>query len=174
MNIGVIVIIVFSIATVVILALCTLYLVFVYRRLLERYNNFLLRENKSQIRRKIQDDASKFVDTKIDNAIKKATETAVDVISKKAKGVVDSMKRNAFKELVKDEEAQEAAVTASFDEARADVEAYKASKLEEVRVKANEILEKVTRESLGEVLDKKEQDQVVMKALENAKRANIF
>lgn len=160
--------------TIIFLVACILYLVWVYRKLLEKYYDLTLRQDRSLVKKHLDETALKFVDAKVDNAIAKAINEAQDLISKSAKDVTQSMKRNTVAKLVQNKMAEEEAVAASFDEAKDDIEKFKAQKLEEMNLKANEALDEVVKEALGQALDKEIQSKLVMKAIENAKRSNIF
>lgn len=163
-----------TILAVIVLVFCVLYLVLVYRRLLAKYYDLTLAENKSSLKESIDKDSMKFVDAKIDRAIDKAISEAEEMVAKSAKSVVGSMKRKTLVKLEEDEKAEEAAISASFDEAREEIEKYKAERFEEMRQKANLALDEVVKEALGQALDRETQDKLVMKAINDAKRSKIF
>lgn len=159
---------------VVFLAFCILYLVFAYRKILEKYYELLNRETKGEIKRSIELKADRFVSGKIDSAISKSINDASTLIEKNAKNVVNSMKRQTARELIEERQAEERAISSEFDDAKDEVSRYKAQEFEEIRLKANEVLRKVASESLSELFKEDKQEEAVMKALENAKRSNIF
>lgn len=163
-----------AIFTLVILGLCILYLVGVYRKLLVDYNNLLLKENKSDLKKSIEMKADRFVGTKIDNAISEAISKANIEIEKSAKNITKSMRKKTVERLIDEKEAENEAIASSFDEAKVQIEEYKAREYEEIRVKANEILEKVTKEALGQAFPREVLEKLVMKAVEDAKRSNIL
>src|SRR5258708_6902177 len=127
-----------AIAVVVLLSFCILYLVFVYRRLLEKYSDLSLKTSEEEINKKIKSDANKFVDERIDSAISKATEKAVDVITKNAKEVAKDVRDKTLEKLMVDGKGEEKAVAAEYDIANAEVENYKAREFEEIKKKRSE------------------------------------
>jgi hypothetical protein len=168
------IILIVLVGVVVILVFCCLYLVWMYRNTLEKYYELTLKRNKSEIKDEIEKKAVRFVDAKIDNAISRVTTEAIDLVSKNAKLVSNSIKRKTLEKLVEQEEANEQAVAATFDEAKGEIQKYKEEKFEEVRLKINEILAKLTKETLIETLDQDKQDKLVVKAVEDAKQSNLF
>lgn len=159
---------------VVFLVFCILYLVWVYRRTLENYYEVTLEAHKRGIKKGIETNANRFVSSKVDSAISKSLEEAGLMITKNAKNVVSSMRKKSASELMEERDAEARAVAEEFDEARRDIEKYKAEKFEEIRQRANEIQKKVIREVLGETFDEAKQEKLIMKAIEDAKRSNIF
>ena len=165
------------IAIIFFLVFCIFYLVFVYRKTLEKYYELSSRQNKNELRRRMEIDAAKFIDPRIDSAISRVVDEAIVLISKNAKSVVTSIKRKTVEKLVDEEAGSEAALAASFDEAKKDIEEYKREKFEEVGRKTSEILGKVVLQSSIEVsslLSDQEKEKIIMRAIEDAKRSNIF
>gem|GEM_PF-5123845 len=169
------IIILITVVTLIALSIVVIYMTFIYRKLLYQYNDLLLKENKSEIKKNIERNAMKFVDSKIDSAISKSLDEAIELISKNAKNVTNSMKRKTIEKLEEEEIANEHVIAASFDESRQEVEKYKLQRIEEVKQKTGEILLKVAKESvidIGKSLSKEDQENIILKAIDNAK--NIF
>ncbi|SRR5260221_6089435 len=163
-----------AIAVVILLSICVIYLVFVYRKLLEKYSDLTLNKDKSEIHQKIKIDTNKFINEKVDNAIDKATELAVNVITKNASEVAKSMREKTLEKLIEEEKGEEKAVALEYDRANAEIEIYKAQKFEEIKKKAAEILIKVTKDSLTKTITKDQQEELILKSLEDAKQSNLF
>lgn len=154
------------------LAICVLYLVTSYKKLLEKYSDIVVGENRSQVKKNIEREVATYVDSKVDNAINAALEEAVILVSKNARNVVNSMKRKSIEKLIEEQKGEEAAVAARFNEANEEIEKYKAEKFEDIRKREAEILSKISFELGGKLI--REDDPLIMKALEDAKRSNIF
>jgi F0F1-type ATP synthase membrane subunit b/b' len=72
------------------------------------------------------------------------------------------------------ETAAEKVLAEEFDDIKAEIERYKASKIAEIDRKSREILIDVTEQVLGKALDLRAHEDLVLSALENAKRQNLF
>lgn len=106
-------------------------------------------------------------------------------LEKSVKDISHDIKREAlegvlgFEENLNDQiEVQEIAsqriVFGQIDKTKKEIEDYKAAKLSEVDEKARKIIKDATREILGEAIPLDKHEEMVMKAIENAKRQNIL
>ncbi|CAN5323376.1 hypothetical protein BH10PAT1_BH10PAT1_1830 [soil metagenome] len=162
------------VAVVVILVACVLYLVHNYRLLLDKYADISIKSEHNEITKKIQNDVDRFVTKKTDYAIASATEEAVMLIAKNAENVAKSMRKKTIDKLQDEEKGQERAVSDEFDSAKLEIDKYKEQKFTEIKSNANQILSKLVKEVLSESLDEQKQEALVLKALEDAKKSNIF
>ncbi len=163
-----------AIAIVVLLSFCIMYLVFVYRKLLEKYTDLSIKTDHSEIHKKIKIDTNKFVNEKLDNAIDKATQQAVSVITKNAEKVADTMREKTLEKLAEEEKGEEKAIAAEYDSASAEIESYKAHEFEEIKKKSAEVLAKVTKDVLTNSINQENQENLIIKAIEDAKRSNLL
>lgn len=162
------------IIVIFVLTLTVLYLLYSYRRLLEKNNEVSVRDAKKELKTKINFDTDKFVREKVEEAIGLSVHEASETISKNANEVAKSMRKKTIEELAKDEKGDQAAVAAEFDQAKKEISDFKASQMEEVRKKANEILVKIMPQILTKTLDNESQEKLIMEELSNAKRSNIL
>lgn len=72
------------------------------------------------------------------------------------------------------DKAAEEAVALEFDRVRAEITEYKRQKLSEVDAKAKTILSEVVEEALARSLTEADKQNLVIKALDDAKRRNLF
>jgi hypothetical protein len=149
-------------------------LIFIYRRAIEKYYELLNKETKSEVKKNLEMRVGKYVQDRIDTAVTKALVQASKLISKNAKSVVDSMKRKSVKYLIEEKQAEDRATALEFDEARREIEKYKQEKYEEIRMRASEVLSKVARDALSGLLDDRKQEELVLRAIEDAKRSKVF
>jgi len=159
---------------IIFLVFCIIYLVWVYRKTLERYYDLLRKEEESETKRSIRINLNRFTEAKVDEAISKSLSEASELILRSAKSVVSSMKRKTAKELVEERQAVEKAVAAEFDEARLEIEKYKEEKYAEIRVKANEVLERVVNQAMSSMVEDSDQERLVIKAIDDAKRSKLL
>jgi pantothenate synthetase len=168
-------ILIFSVAALIlILSFCLIYLLVTYKKLLEKYSNLSLRIERDDLNRKIKIETADTVNQRLNLAISDATEEAVDLIAKSADHMSKTMQKKTVEKLFEEEKGEEAAIAAEFEGAKEEIKKYKAAKIEEVNKISNEIIKKVTEEALPGSFDQEKQELLVMKALENAKRTNIF
>ncbi len=163
-----------SILVILVLSLCIVYVVYAYRKLLDKYTNLSVKTDRNEIQKKINIDTTRFVNQKLDDAISQASEEAVKAISRSAESVAKNIREKTIEKLQEEEKGQEMAVESEYDEVKLEIENYKAKKFEEIKIKANEVLSKVAAEALSGEVDTKNQENLIIKALENAKRSNIF
>ena len=156
------------------LVLTVLYLVFVYRKLLDKYTDLTLDEVKSETRKRLHIDISSYVNSKLDNAVSKSLTEAVGVITKAADAVAKTMRKKTIEKLVEEEKAEERAVASEYDAVKAEIENYKLAKFEDIKRNAHEVLAKVTKNTLGELLDESQEEKLILQALEDAKQSKIF
>ena len=162
-----IIIIIFTTSITIILSFCIIYLVFSYRKLLDKYTEL-------SIRKKVKIESDDFVNEKVEKAIDKAVSEGVDAISKNAETVAKSMRKKTIEKLLEEEKGEEKAISSEYDQTHIEIENYKAQKFEEIRKKSNEILKKLNSEVLPDLIDENKANALITKALEDAKRSNIF
>src|SRR5258708_6240488 len=119
-----IIIIIFAVSVTIILALCVIYLTFVYRKLLDKYSDLVIRTDKAEIGKKIKLDISKFVDDKMDKTIARATDQAVNLISKSASQIAKTMREETIERLAEEKRGEEAALASEYDKARVEAEKF--------------------------------------------------
>jgi hypothetical protein len=163
-----------SAAIILLLLFCVIYLFINYKKLLEKYSSLSLKIDQDDLNRKIKIDTTDTVNQRMNLAIADATEQAVDLIARSADNIAKTMKRETVEKLIEEEKGEEMAISSEFEEAKLEINKYKAQKVEEVNKISNEIVKKVTEEALGQSFDQEKQEALVMKSLENAKRSNIF
>ena len=163
-----------AIIVVIVLCLCILYLVFVYRKLLDKYTQLSIRGDRNEVKKKLRTEANDFINQEKEDAIAKATEEAIALIAKNAQKVAKDIREKTINELKDEEKGEEQAVAAEFDSVKAEIEKYKTAKFDEIKKRGVEILSKVTEEALGQSLDEEKETILIIKALEDAKRSNIF
>lgn len=163
-----------SLVFVIALSLSVIYLVIVYRRLLDKYTNLLVDEGKNEAVNKIRLEASRFVDNKIDYEIAKVGREAVDLISKNTQDLASEIRQKTLSKLEEKEKEEENSVKTEFDEAKREIENYKKEKIEEVRINANKILSSVLEEVGARSLSNEEKEALIIRALENAKQNQLF
>jgi len=173
MNLTLIVITVF-IFLILVLVLTVLYLLYNYRKLLDREYEASIREGKDELKAKVKFDADKFVREKTDEALGLAVHEASEAISKNAESIARSIRKKTIEELSKEEKADEAAVSAEFDQAKKEIEEFKAHEMGEIKRKAGEVLVKTMPSILAKSLDREAQEKLIVEELANAKRSNIF
>lgn len=162
------------IIVIFVLTLTVLYLLYSYRRLLEKYYEANIREDKNELKTKIKFDTDKFVRQKMDEVVGLAVHEASETISKNANEVARSMRKKTIEELKKEEKVDEVAVAAEFDQTKKEILEFKVNQMEEIRKKASEILIQIMPRILAKALDKESQEKLIMEELANAKRSNIF
>src|SRR5258708_1540390 len=105
-------------STVIVLSLCILYLVYSYRKLLEKYTKLSLDADRDEVRKKIKLDVSNLASEKLDTAISQAVNEATLLISKNAKNVTSSMKRKSIEKLIEEERGEEKAIEGEFNQSK--------------------------------------------------------
>ncbi|HWA51564.1 MAG TPA: hypothetical protein VG895_00725 [Patescibacteria group bacterium] len=153
---------------------CVLYLVFLYKKTLDKYTNLKLNIEKNEIKRKINLDTSRITSEKLDDAIQKASLEAVELIEKNAKNIANSIKRKTVEDLIEEKRGEDKAVSAEYDIAKDEIEKYKASEFQRIRKTANDLLKSKFTDIVSSSIDDNKQDELILKALENAKRSNLF
>lgn len=83
-------------------------------------------------------------------------------------------KKEVEEQIVTLESAAEKVLAAEFDEARREIEKYRISKVTQIDIKAKEVLTDVTKKVLGKSIDLRAHEDLVIQALEDAKRQNLF
>lgn len=163
-----------AILIIVLLSLCILYLVFVYRRLLEKYTDLSIEGQKKEVNQKIKIETSNFVNQKVNLAVEKATEEAVSLISKNAKSTAENLSKKTVEKLIEEEKGEEQAVAGEFNDAKVEIEKYKSQELEKIRKRALEILEEITPKIIADSINRENQEKLIISELENAKRNKFF
>jgi len=154
--------------------ICIFYLIYLYKKLLDKYTKVTIKTAEGELNRKIQVETNNYVSKKVDLAVEKASEEAAFIITKNANNVANSLKRKTVEKLIEDQKGEEQAVVADFEEARTQIEQFKQQEFERLRKNANSVLETVTKDVLPNLIDSKTQDGLIIKSLENAKRQNLL
>lgn len=87
---------------------------------------------------------------------------------------ISRFKSELEEKVVITESAAEKVLAEQYDEVKAEIERYKASKIAQIDSTAREILIQVTKSVLGKSLDLRAHEELVIKSLEDAKRQNLF
>ncbi len=159
---------------VLILSSCVIYLAFSYRRILEKYSELQRKKEYGQLADKMKADTNDLVKGKVQEAIAKATQEGVKLISQNAQDVAKDVRKKAIEELISEEKAEEQAIAGEYDKTRAEIQKYKEQKFEEVRQSASKLLSEVAQNVLKKAIDPKEQEEIILKSLEDAKRSGFF
>ncbi len=83
-------------------------------------------------------------------------------------------KKELEDKIVAVEGAAEKVLEAEYEEIKRDIENYKASKIAQIDSTAHDVLIDVTKKVLGKSIDMRAHEDLVVQALEDAKRQNIF
>lgn len=83
-------------------------------------------------------------------------------------------KKELEEKIVIVEGAAERVLDAEYDEIKLEIERYKASKITQIDSTAREVLTDVTKKVLGKSIDLRAHEDLVIAALEDAKRQNLF
>lgn len=83
-------------------------------------------------------------------------------------------KKELEEKIVMVEGAAEKVLAEEYDEIKAEIERYKASKISQIDSTAREILIDVTKKVLGKSIDLRAHEDLVIQSLEDAKRQNLF
>lgn len=83
-------------------------------------------------------------------------------------------KKELEEKIVTVEGAAEKVLAAEYDEIKAEIERYKASKVAQIDSTAREVLIDVTKKVLGKSIDLRAHEDLVIQSLEDAKRQNMF
>jgi F0F1-type ATP synthase membrane subunit b/b' len=83
-------------------------------------------------------------------------------------------KKEVEEQIVTLEGAAEKVLAAEFDEARREIEKYRLSKVTQIDAKAKEVLTDLSKKVLGKTIDLRAHEDLVIQALEDAKRQNLF
>lgn len=83
-------------------------------------------------------------------------------------------KKELEEKVVTMEGAAEKVLAEEFDEVKAEIERYKVSKTAQIDSQARLILIDVTKKVLGKAIDLRAHEDLVLQALEDAKRQNLF
>lgn len=83
-------------------------------------------------------------------------------------------KKELEEKIVIVEGAAEKVLAEEYDEIKAEIERYKASKIAQIDFTAREVLTDVTKKVLGKSIDLRAHEDLVIKSLEDAKRQNLF
>ncbi len=159
---------------IVALTVSVLYLVFVYRKLLERYHELTIEDETSDFKNRLRFESEIYSNKLAQKSVDKAIENSVKLISKKGAEIAKDMRKKALEELSIEHKAQEDAVSDEFEEAKLQIAAYKKQKMETIDAKVNEIIKEVTKDILSKGINEEEHKQLILKALENAKQSNLF
>lgn len=163
-----------AILIVALLASCVIYLVYVYRKLLEKYSLLESKKEITELKNKMRIDTDKVVEKVIENAIDKATTEGISLISKSAEKVAKDIRQKTVEKLTEEEKGEEKAVASEYDDAREEIENFKKLEFERIRKNANEILEKATPVALRDSITKSKQEELIIKGLGNAKQSGFF
>lgn len=83
-------------------------------------------------------------------------------------------KKELEEKVVTVEGAAEKVLAAEYDEIKLEIERYKASKIAQINSTAREVLIDATKKILGKSIDIRAHEDLVTRALEDAKRQNLF
>lgn len=83
-------------------------------------------------------------------------------------------KKELEEKIVTVEGAAEKVLASEYDEIKAEIERYKASKIAQINSTAREVLIDVTKKVLGKSIDLRAHEDLVIQSLEDAKRQNLF
>jgi F0F1-type ATP synthase membrane subunit b/b' len=83
-------------------------------------------------------------------------------------------KKELEEKIVLMEGAAEKVLAEEYDEIKSDIEKYKASKIAQIDSTAHDILIDVTKKVVGKSIDLRAHEDLVIHALEDAKRQNLF
>ncbi len=102
-----------------------------------------------------------------------ATEMAVEF---KNEAIVElaRFKKELEEKIVNIEGAAQKVLEDEYDEVKQEIERYKASKIAQIDRTAHEILIDVTKKVLGKSIDLRAHEELIIAALEDAKRQNLF
>ncbi|HSX48861.1 MAG TPA: hypothetical protein VLE44_01225 [Candidatus Saccharimonadales bacterium] len=168
------VLIVLGSLVILVLAISVVYLVFTYRKLLERYHELTIEDETSDFKNRLRFESEIYSNKLAQKSVDKAIENSVKLISKKGAEIAKDMRKKALEELSIEHKAQEDAVSGEFEEAKLQIGAYKKQKMEAIDAKVNEIIKEVTKDILSKGINEEEHKQLILKALENAKQSNLF
>lgn len=145
-----------------------------YQRLLRDF--YLLKEGieRQGVKRGQTEKFEKILTQKVGAEIEKAGEAARKEISKAASAELKDFITQLSEKSLESQEAVETALAHEFDEAKAQIEVFKAKKMSEVANKAEALVSDVVRKTLGKEIGSKEHEELVFKALEDAKRQNLL
>lgn len=83
-------------------------------------------------------------------------------------------KKELEEKIVITEGVAEQVLAEEYDEIKAEIERYKASKIAQIDTTAKEVLIDVTKRVLGKSIDLRAHEDLVIKSLEDAKRQNLL
>lgn len=83
-------------------------------------------------------------------------------------------KKELQDKIVQVEGATEKVLMDEYQEIKKEIDRYRASKMAQIDTQSKEILTDVTRRVLGRAIDLRAHEDLVMQALEDAKRQNLF
>lgn len=123
---------------------------------------------------KAKEDAIEIINTAYAEEVKKvARQIAID-FKNEAIAEIGRFKKELEENVIDSEKAAEKVLAEEFDKVRAEVDAYKKQKEAEIDAKVKQILIDVTKSVLGSSIDFRAHEDLVIKALTDAKRENLF
>lgn len=159
---------------IIILGISLVVFVSSYKNLLADF--YLLKEGieRERFRRRKVEKVEKIFGENVKKEIAKAGEAARKEISGAALAELEVFKNTLSLKTLATYEAVERAVAREFDKAKAEIDAFKAQKMSEITNKAAAATADIVKQTLGKVIGPKEQEELVLKALEDAKRQNLL
>ena len=83
-------------------------------------------------------------------------------------------KKELEEKIINVEGAAEKVLDSEYEEIKVEIERYRTSKMAQIDATAREILTDVTKKVMGKSIDLRAHEDLVIEALENAKRQNLF
>lgn len=107
-----------------------------------------------------------------------ASVSSLEELTKEVEGEVikeiDAFKDNLHKEIIESEQLVEERVHSEYEVLRNELKNYKESRLKEIDREIANIVLKVSKEVLGKAIDLKDHEDLVIRALEKAKKEGVF
>lgn len=153
-----------------------------YLTLLAKYNK-LYRRREHETRRarqraqKIIERAYSLSDdikSDVQTSVKEAIGEVSDQVRVEVEGEVEDFKATLDREAAVSKESLKSAAAASYDQVRGELEEYKKAKMAEIDTRAQKAVEDFAKSVIGEAIDLKSHQKLVVKALEDAKRQNLL
>jgi F0F1-type ATP synthase membrane subunit b/b' len=141
-----------------------------YKNLLQKF--FMVKEElkKARDKKEVREDFKE----KIDSELEKSADQAREAIKEMGLRMGNELKEKLKGQVVTIDQAAEEAIAIEFDRMREEITEYKRLKIGEVDATAQKMLAEIVRDALGKSLSEEDKQNLVMRALDDAKHRNLF
>jgi len=120
------------------------------------------------------DEQYKHVFAQLKKEYTQQTQEALTSLQKLAVAELDTFSKNLKKETLNSQVFIGARINEEFETKQKEIESYKSQRMKQVDQTINALIAKVAEEVLGKVIPIDEHEQLVLEALENAKKEEVF